>query len=86
MKIQDYDRLEGHYAIIEDNLIRSQVNELTEEALKQIRETLVPEGYILVNPEKLQEAYENEISNQAIDHAFDFDNVLRELFGEDYEA
>lgn len=34
---------------------------------------------------KIREAYKNEISNQAIDHAFDFENVLKELFGSNYE-
>jgi hypothetical protein len=36
--------------------------------------------------EELREAYENEITNQAIDHAFDFENVLKELFKDKYEA
>ena len=36
-----------------------------------------------ITQEQLLDAYENEITNQAIDHAFDIDNVARELFGND---
>lgn len=39
------------------------------------------EEIIQVTPERLREAYENEVSNQAIDHSFDFENVIKELKG-----
>lgn len=43
------------------------------------------ENKIYISINSLRAAYENEISNQTIDHAFDFENVLKELFGSDYE-
>lgn len=36
------------------------------------------------NIKNLREAWENEISNQASDHSFDFENVLQEVFGDNY--
>lgn len=40
------------------------------------------EEKVEVTRQQLLDAYENEVSNQAIDHAFDFDNVLDEVFGD----
>lgn len=36
--------------------------------------------------DRLREAYDNEISNQAIDHFFNFDNVLAEVFTEEKDV
>lgn len=38
-----------------------------------------------ITSEMVLDAYENEVSNQAIDHQFDIYAVIRELFGEDAE-